>query len=230
VGCGLVGAGIELATQMLAGGKRLGCIDWSSVTIEALSGCAGGAKFAAKLAKLLKRWVGCNSFTADTVVHTENGLQPISELKIGDKVLSYDERTETSLYQPVMDVIQGEKQYHLIKLTLESGESIETTAEHPSSDADIQIQYLNSIGCVPIDELGLEFDDITLLICSKFKSGNLALTEEQYLLIKQLNEKLEQMNGENNAALWTESELIESKEWKQIRTISKNCLSVFDHV
>ena len=40
-------------------------------------------------------------------------------------------RTETWLYQPVMDVIQGEKQYQLIKLTLESGESIETTAEHP---------------------------------------------------------------------------------------------------
>jgi len=130
VGCGL-GAGIELATQMLAGGKRLGCIDWSSVAMEALSGCAGGAKFAGKLAKLLKRWVGCNSFTAETLVHTETGLHPISELKIGDKVLSYDERTETSLYQPVMDVIQGEKQYHLIKLTLESGESIETTAEHP---------------------------------------------------------------------------------------------------
>ena len=46
-------------------------------------------------------------------------------------MLSYDERTDTSLYQPVMDVIQGEKQYQLIKLTLESGESIETTAEHP---------------------------------------------------------------------------------------------------
>ena len=30
-----------------------------------------------------------------------------------------------------MDIIQGEQRYQLIKLTLDSGESIETTAEHP---------------------------------------------------------------------------------------------------
>ncbi len=65
-----------------------------------------------------------------TLVHTENGLKPISEIKIGDKVLSYDERTENTSYQPVMDIIQGEKQYQIVKLTLNSGESIETTPEH----------------------------------------------------------------------------------------------------
>jgi hypothetical protein len=74
---------------------------------------------------------GCNSFTADTLVHTENGLKPISEIKVGDKVLSYDERTETTSDQPVMTVIQGEKQYQIIKITLNSGDSIEATAEHP---------------------------------------------------------------------------------------------------
>ncbi len=42
-----------------------------------------------------------------------------------------DERTETTSYQPVMAVIQGEKQYQIIKITLDSGESIEATAEHP---------------------------------------------------------------------------------------------------
>jgi len=71
------------------------------------------------------------SFTADTLVHTENGLKPISEIKVGDKVLSYDERTETTSYQPVMDIIQGEKQYQIINLTLDSGDSIETISEHP---------------------------------------------------------------------------------------------------
>jgi len=45
--------------------------------------------------------------------------------------LSYDERTETTSYQPVMDIIQGEKQYQIVKITLNSGESIETTPEHP---------------------------------------------------------------------------------------------------
>ncbi|RKZ73061.1 MAG: hypothetical protein DRR19_31380, partial [Candidatus Parabeggiatoa sp. nov. 1] len=63
--------------------------------------------------------------------HTENGLKSISDLKVGDKVLSYDERTETTSDQPVMAVIQGEQRYQIIKITLDSGESIEATAEHP---------------------------------------------------------------------------------------------------
>jgi len=129
VGCA-AGAGIELIWQLLVDGKSLACVNWSSVATEALSGCVGSMG-AGKLAKLLKKMFGCNSFTADTLVHTENGLKPISEIKVGDKVLSYDERTETTSDQPVMAVIQGEKQYKIIKITLDSGESIEATAEHP---------------------------------------------------------------------------------------------------
>jgi RHS repeat-associated protein len=131
VGCA-VSAGIEIAFQMVIEGKSVACIDWMSVAVEALTGCGGRNGFGVnKLSRILKKVFGCNSFTADTLVHTENGLKPISEVKIGDKVLSYDERTETTLYQPVMEIIQGEQRYQLIKLTLDSGESIETTAEHP---------------------------------------------------------------------------------------------------
>nr|WP_253938800.1 RHS repeat-associated core domain-containing protein [Hahella sp. HN01] len=36
---------------------------------------------------------GCNSFDADTLVHTEQGLKPITDLKIGDMALSYNEVT-----------------------------------------------------------------------------------------------------------------------------------------
>ncbi|RKZ44403.1 MAG: hypothetical protein DRR16_31410 [Candidatus Parabeggiatoa sp. nov. 3] len=61
----------------------------------------------------------------------ENGLKPISEIKVGDKVLSLDERTQITSEEPVMAVIQGEQRYQLIKITLDSGESIEATAEHP---------------------------------------------------------------------------------------------------
>ncbi|RKZ74785.1 MAG: hypothetical protein DRR19_29835 [Candidatus Parabeggiatoa sp. nov. 1] len=130
VGCA-VGAGVEIAWQMLVDGKSLACVDWSEVAMSALGGCAGGMG-AGKLAKLLKKFFGkCNSFTADTLVRTENGLKSISEIKVGNKVLSYDERTETTSYQPVMAVIQGEQRYQIIKITLDSGESIETTAEHP---------------------------------------------------------------------------------------------------
>ncbi len=100
--------------------------------MEALSGCGGFNLLPGKLSKLLKKMFGkCNSLTAETLVHTEEGLKPISEVKFSDKVLSYDERTETTSYQPVMAVIQGEQRYQLISITLDSGESIEATAEHP---------------------------------------------------------------------------------------------------
>jgi RHS repeat-associated protein len=132
VGCA-AGAGIEIAWQMLVDGKSLACIDWTSVAMEALTGCGSfGIGKLPRLLKKLKNWFGgCNSFTADTLVRTENGLKPISEVKVGDKVLSFDERTETTLYQPVMAVIQGVKRYQMVKITLDSGESIEATAEHP---------------------------------------------------------------------------------------------------
>ncbi len=98
--------------------------------MSALEGCGGGFG-AGKLSKLLKNLFGCNSFTKDTEVHTENGLKPISEIKVGDKVLSLDERTEITSYQPVMAIIQGEQRYQLISITLDSGQSLETTKEHP---------------------------------------------------------------------------------------------------
>jgi RHS repeat-associated protein len=72
-----------------------------------------------------------NSFTAETLVHTENGLKPIAEIEIGDKVLSFDEESGTTSYQLVVAVIENEQQYQLVKITLYSGKSIEATAEHP---------------------------------------------------------------------------------------------------
>jgi len=72
-----------------------------------------------------------NSFPAGTLVLTDEGLKPIEEIKIGDKVLSMDENTETTRYQPVTDLIQSEQPYRLIEITLDSGQSIEATAEHP---------------------------------------------------------------------------------------------------
>jgi RHS repeat-associated protein len=77
---------------------------------------------------------GCqqlNSFPADTLVHTENGLKLIEEVKVGDKVLSIDESREITSYQPVTDLLQSEQQYRLTEIMLDSGKSIEATAEHP---------------------------------------------------------------------------------------------------
>ena len=74
---------------------------------------------------------GLNSFPAGTVVETESGKKPIEEVKIGEKVLAFDEKSGTTSFQKVTDLIQGEKSYRLIEITLSSGKKIEATAEHP---------------------------------------------------------------------------------------------------
>jgi len=85
-------------------GLGFGYIDWGDVAMETLTGCNPFSKL--KLAKKVSKmangmgdcFLGRNSFSADTLVHSEEGKKPISEIKVGDKVLSYDERTEKTLY------------------------------------------------------------------------------------------------------------------------------------
>jgi RHS repeat-associated protein len=73
----------------------------------------------------------CNSFTMGTLVHTQKGLVPISEVKIGDVVWSYNEEIGEQEWNEVIHLIQKEQNYDLISLTLENGEIIEATEEHP---------------------------------------------------------------------------------------------------
>ncbi len=101
-----------------------------------------------------------NCFSAGTLVHTEEGLKPIEEIQISEKVLSMDENTGTTSYQLVTDLIQGERQYRLVKITLDSGKSIEATAEHPF--------YIKGKGWNPASSLSvgqvLELHDGTLVV------------------------------------------------------------------
>lgn len=41
------------------------------------------------------------------MVETESGKKPIEEVKIGEKVLAFDEKSGTTSFQPVTDLIQG---------------------------------------------------------------------------------------------------------------------------
>jgi RHS repeat-associated protein len=72
-----------------------------------------------------------NSFAGDTLVHTEEGLKPIKDIKVGDKVLAWAEWKDEYAYKPVTWVITGEQEYELIKITLENGDVIEATPGHP---------------------------------------------------------------------------------------------------
>jgi len=134
VGC-LIGGGMDLAYQTIVQGKSLGCVDWLDVAMSTAAGCGGGS-VASKLWKSAKDLAGnalpcANSLVTGTLVHTETGLTPIQEIQIGEKVLSFDERTEQTRYQPVLGIVSKHQKYQLVKITLDSGESLEATAGHP---------------------------------------------------------------------------------------------------
>lgn len=80
--------------------------------------------------------IGCvfNSFPSGTLVYTSEGLRPIEEVEIGDKVLAFDEVSQSYAYEEVTHLIQGDKVYDFVVLELESGEVIEATPEHPFYD------------------------------------------------------------------------------------------------
>jgi len=80
--------------------------------------------------------LGKNSFTANTLVHTQRGLITIASVRIGDQVWSYNEETGEPGWNEVVHLIQSEQEYDLVLLTLENGEIIEATKEHPFSVVD----------------------------------------------------------------------------------------------
>ena len=54
-------------------------------------------------------------FKEGTLVETEDGLKPIEEIEVGDKVLAYDEETGEQAYKPVVQLFRNttEEWYHV---------------------------------------------------------------------------------------------------------------------
>lgn len=69
------------------------------------------------------------SFSADTVVATEEGYTAISEIEVGDYVLAFNEATGEIDYYPVTATIAHDDPV-IVYLTIDN-ETIETTPEHP---------------------------------------------------------------------------------------------------
>ncbi|WP_268768669.1 polymorphic toxin-type HINT domain-containing protein, partial [Leptospira weilii] len=69
-------------------------------------------------------------FTAGTLVWTQEGLREIEEIKVGEKVLSWDEKTREMSYQPVIELFRRNTTL-LFDLETEYGTVIETTWNHP---------------------------------------------------------------------------------------------------
>nr|WP_260608479.1 polymorphic toxin-type HINT domain-containing protein [Leptospira weilii] len=69
-------------------------------------------------------------FTAGTLVWTQEGLREIEEIQVGEKVLSWDEKTREMSYQPVIELFRRNTTL-LFDLETEYGTVIETTWNHP---------------------------------------------------------------------------------------------------
>ena len=79
-----------------------------------------------------------NSFDVTTLVSTENGLIPISQIQIGDKVWSYSENNQTTSLQEVTHLRRSTGNKELVDIALQNGEIITATANHPLWSVDLQ--------------------------------------------------------------------------------------------
>jgi hypothetical protein len=103
--------------------KALGKVGLKKLSKEALK------KSIDDVAKKLLKTCVFACFPAGTLIQTEHGTKPIEDIQIGDLVWAYDEDTNTTALQPVVDIMQNESD-HTISLYTET-EVIETTALHP---------------------------------------------------------------------------------------------------
>jgi hypothetical protein len=73
--------------------------------------------------------VARSCFTEDTEITTEDGLKPIREIQVGDKVLSWNENTDSVCLGTVVSLFQDTVD-EIYSLQI-GGHTVETTAEHP---------------------------------------------------------------------------------------------------
>ena len=82
-----------------------------------------------ELAQLVGTGCRINSFSEETPVATDEGAVPISEVDVGDRVLAWNEVTNTTGYSAVSATF-SHVDATIVELTID-GETLETTAEHP---------------------------------------------------------------------------------------------------
>ncbi|MDK3257512.1 DNRLRE domain-containing protein [Blastococcus capsensis] len=144
---GAISAGAYAAT-----GNRAKARQMAVVSAAALVGAGGAVRAGFALAKaagntaarvgkapvrmVKARGGGCNSFTPETPVLMADGTtQPISEIEVGDYVTARDPLTGETSAQPVLDVIVGFGDKHLIGVTTSRGPpAAGETASLPAED------------------------------------------------------------------------------------------------
>ncbi|MGW3961041.1 RICIN domain-containing protein [Amycolatopsis sp. NPDC005003] len=121
----LVGAGavVKVAARVVKAAAKVGG--------KAASGVArAGRGLAGRVTSAVRR--GCNSFAPDTrVLLADGSTRPISEIEEGDLVAATDPETGETYAEPVVNVIVGLGDKHLVQLSTGDGEPVTATANHP---------------------------------------------------------------------------------------------------
>ena len=91
---------------------------------------AGLKSLAAQVRQIAKQGGRLCCFVAGTAIHTDKGLVPIEQIKIGDKVLSYNEKTKQYEYKSVANNFIGIKE-NIVKIKIRGEKLLTTTTEHP---------------------------------------------------------------------------------------------------
>jgi len=119
-------------------------------------GALGGAGFKILSRLSSKARKACspkNSFTGDTLVHTEFGAKPIAEIQIGDKIWAYNVETGEQSLEEVVHLIQNEGEKTLVEIQLSTGETINATDEHPMFVAENDEQWTQAKSLKQGDQL-----------------------------------------------------------------------------
>ncbi|WP_148616435.1 polymorphic toxin-type HINT domain-containing protein [Nocardioides rubriscoriae] len=76
-----------------------------------------------------------NSFTADTPVAMADGsAKPISQVKVGDRVMATDPETGETKAEPVVQLIRHSGQHQMVQISLTDGSVLDSTGGHPIWD------------------------------------------------------------------------------------------------
>ena len=124
-----IGGYVSGIKSMLAGnsfweglGNYLGSVNYADVLLTSFA-------FAAVTAAISSAIAFSQCFKEGTLVVTDEGLKPIEEIEVGDKVLAYDEETGEQAYKKVVKLFQNEtyEWYHIFV----NDEEIVCTGGHP---------------------------------------------------------------------------------------------------
>ena len=95
-----------------------------------------------------------------------------------------------------------------------------------AADSTVQLRYLESSEkSMHVDELALDFDAIVAAADDMLEAGE--IDDAQCLRIKAIHKRLEEMSGQDNAALWTPQALSYASECNEVREQAKDCLKLF---